>query len=438
MIRYTIAGLLSQVRGFSGPAKRLLLFSAGLGLGHGIYGLLFNLYLKKLGYDEGFVGYLGAISSVMGGAMALVAGLVSDRFGRWKMLVLGASIEALTILGVTCFTTRTWLVGLYVLLGVGFPLWLVSYNPFMAEHSREEERSQLFSVANAIWLITAMVANTVGGVLPALYGRLVGLASDSLPGYRFGLVVSFGLYLAGIVMLMAIRGEGREASVMASRRALFPLPPGEGRKLLVFTVVTALLACGSGQFFGFINLYFKEHHGASPALVGVILTGAQICGLAGLTLTPTLVRRLGKVLTVTLLQLGTVPFLIGLGLAPTLGWGILAWYGRYFLGNASGPAFDTFQMEAVPERLRATLNSLAGLPSGLAFNLFWGLSSALAGQLIVRYGYPMTYFVAAPCYLAASLLYYFYFRRYEVRGSPVLRACPKTQELPSEISPATD
>jgi len=126
-----------------------------------------------------------------------------------------------------------------------------------------------------------------------------------------------------------------------------------------------------------------------------------------------LARRLGQVRAAALAQALAMPCLVGMALAGPLWVGVAFYLGRYAIWNTGSASFDAFQMEAVPDRLRATLNSLAGIPSGVGFNLAWALGSALAGRLIVAHGYPAIFFAAIAFTLPGTAIYFLRFRHTE-------------------------
>lgn len=414
-IRKGISRYGRRISRFSPQARRVLLYSLFLGLGHAIFSLLFNLYLKQLGYNEDFIGYLSAVNGLVAGLTAIGAGMISNRLGRRRMLVMGAALEGLVLLGLTFLTARFLLLGLSAIGGLAFPLWFVSFYPFLTEHSTEEERVHLFSVVMAIWLTTGMVGTALGGKLLELYAHISHLVADSPAAYRFALSGTFFFYMLGVTALATLRDQGDGIrSEESSSSPFLSLADEALGKLVVMTLVTILIAWGAGLFFPFLNLFFKEHWSVAPGNVGLILAGAQGLGFIGTLLAPTVALRFGKVRTMTFLHLMQVPVLLGIGFLPSLWLVVPLLFARSLLKNTAGPSYDTFQMEVVPDRLRTTVSSLAGIPSGLGFNLAWAASTAVAGRLIVSYGYPITYALAAVSYLVAAIIYYLYFQRYDV------------------------
>ena len=62
--------------------------------GGGVFAVLFNLYLLEAGYRESFVGQAIAANGLGMALAAIPAGLLSDRWGRRRCLLLGAALDA--------------------------------------------------------------------------------------------------------------------------------------------------------------------------------------------------------------------------------------------------------------------------------------------------------------------------------------------------------
>jgi MFS family permease len=262
-----------------------------------------------------------------------------------------------------------------------------------------------------IWLGTAMAGNVIGGWLPGfLSGVGLAAAADSMLAYRLAATVGAALYLPGLACALALPADTDTTGDESVRQRTWPLPGGVVGILASFVAVSVLVGMGFGVYFPFVNLYFKEYLAASPGAVGLIMGAAQAAGVAGLLLAPVLARRLGKVRAVSLAQVMSMPCLLGMALAPSLWVGVAAYLGRFAIWNTGSSTFDAFQMEAVPDRLRAILSSVGGIPSGVGFNLAWALGGALGGRLIVGYGYPAIFFAAIAFTLPGTALYFFRFR----------------------------
>ena len=78
-------------------AQLFLVGNACIGFAYfGIYSLLLNLYLLRLGYDAGFIGLISAIGQIVFALACIPVGRLGERFGLLSMMRGGI---ALTVLG---------------------------------------------------------------------------------------------------------------------------------------------------------------------------------------------------------------------------------------------------------------------------------------------------------------------------------------------------
>jgi predicted MFS family arabinose efflux permease len=77
--------------------------------------------------------------------------------------------------------------------------------------------------------------------------------------------------------------------------------------------------------------------------------------------------------------------------------------------NMNQPLTSHFAMEVVRERDHAITNSLLSLSWFLA----WSVSADIGGVMIEREGYTSPLLIAAGLYIAASVLYWYFFRNVE-------------------------
>jgi MFS family permease len=168
-------------RGSPPAVRHLLWFALSVGLGRAVWSLLFNLYLRQVGFREDFIGDLNFWMALASALVAPLAGLLSNRLGRRTMLLAGAALEMIALLASVWFVQRGAIVAAMALSGIAFPLWIIAFNPLLAENTAPDERVSLFSLFNIIWLGTAMAGSLLGGWLPGLAARL-GLVPDAARG----------------------------------------------------------------------------------------------------------------------------------------------------------------------------------------------------------------------------------------------------------------
>ena len=125
----------------------------------------------------------------------------------------------------------------------------------------------------------------------------------------------------------------------------------------------------------------------------------------GFLLAPVLADRFGKIQLVVLPQRRSIPFLVLLGFSPWYGAAALAYYARMALMNMSNPVYQTFVMEHVEPKARATAASLVAMAwsSGRAF------SPTVSGYLQVEYGFGPVFVLVIVLYVIGVWLYWKFF-----------------------------
>ena len=146
---------------FSRNAKLYLLSGTLQGLGNGIWGVIFYLYLNlhEIGFQPDFIGNMSTASLIATGLIALPAGLLCERIGT-KGAILISQISILTTLAQIVALHPFALLLASLLSGLIGTIGWVASAPFMMENSQREERTLLFSVS---WTL-AMIMGVIGSL----------------------------------------------------------------------------------------------------------------------------------------------------------------------------------------------------------------------------------------------------------------------------------
>ncbi len=248
---------MSRVRQFTPNARKFLAFQFFLALNTGIYGVIFNLYLLKLGYHEDFMGVLLGVVYISAGLLALPAAMLCDRIGRRKTLLLSSALLALSLTLLYTITTREMLIFASVLYGIAIGAMAVASSPFMAENSSRDERIHLFSMNSVVMMASSILGSLAGGILPGWFAGVAGENMESMLPYRLTLYLSLAAVLLTIVPLVLIKEKNRPP---LDRRERFSLVARVIRapnvQRLVF--VNMLIGVGAGMVVPFFNVYFYK------------------------------------------------------------------------------------------------------------------------------------------------------------------------------------
>jgi MFS family permease len=138
----------------------------------GIYTVLFNLYLARLGYEPTFIGLVNASSQFALAIFALPASALGLRLGTRPTMIWGMSLvvigHAAPVLAefAPVGLRQGWLLGSYLLGGLGLALYFVNASPWVMAMTAPGERSHVFSVQAALWPLAGFVGSLIGGLLP--------------------------------------------------------------------------------------------------------------------------------------------------------------------------------------------------------------------------------------------------------------------------------
>jgi predicted MFS family arabinose efflux permease len=386
-----IASYLRKLRTFSRDARLFLITYALWGGFFGIHGVLFNLYLLRLGYGPAFVGWVNGVGRLVFGLSSLPAGAFGGRWGNRRMIVAGMCFGVLgfgLLPLVELFPValrQGWVLAAFSLGWLGGSLYVVNGNPFLMGATCPDERNHAFSVREAFMPLAGFVGSLVGGLLPALLVRAFGLSLDRPAPYRYPLLLAAALLLPGIPMLLATR----EAAVgQRQQRATQRSDVPYGTIALLAVVI---LLWSTRIEVTFYNVYLDAGLRVPTSLIGVLMAVGKALTVPSVLLFPLLLKRWGPFRSIVAGMLGMATCLLPLALLPHWGAASLGYVGATALGLIVRPAFTVYTQEIVPPRSRGLMSGASTMASGLS-------ASAMAlggGYLISAFGFPSLFLTGA-------------------------------------------
>lgn len=270
---------------------RLYLFSSAL-VGfcfYGIYTVLFNLYLLRLGYGSEFIGLANAALWVPIVLFALPAGMLGQRWGVRATLIVGAVIM-IAGLGLPPFAgllpaslRSAWILSTYPLLGLGAALYMVNGDPFLMGSTGPGDRDQAFSAMLAISPLAGFIGSIVAGLLPGVFAAALEVPLDHPASYRYPLWIAAALFALTVPAFLATDQVSFPGAGGASPGPSTP-PAQRERKAAVYVVigllalVALLRVSGENATLTFLNLYMDAGLGASTAQIGILSAVGQLVG----------------------------------------------------------------------------------------------------------------------------------------------------------------
>jgi len=394
-----------RIKSFSLNARLFLIASFAGALYHSVFGVLGNLYILQTGLTETFLGTMISATSFASVLFGLPAGLLSDRIGRRRALVLAACVAAAMQFLIILFPSAVVILIATFLGGAASAVMMVSSSPFLAENSTREERAHLFSISSASYTVSGIGGSFLGGALPVLWAKTLQAGVDSAPVYRATLLTAFVLLATAIIPYFLIQDK-RSVRTQGTSFSLRLARP----KLVGHLVVPELfMGLGAGLVIPFLNVYFAKQLEANASQIGFIFSIMSLVTTIGVLGAPLLGKKYGMVGATVLTRLLSVPLLIVIAMANNLWFAATAAWLRSALMNMSNPLVGSFTMEILEPSERATVSSILGM----TWNLGWGISARLAGHIMKTYSYSLPYFFTAILYTISAITFYRFFANRE-------------------------
>ena len=418
---------IKQFGHFQRNARLYLINNALSGVTTGILLVLYNLYLFSLGYGADFIGVVLFVGTLGAGVAIFPAGICIDRFGGKTVLIWSNLLIGFAGVGQILFRQPLPLLVSAFVAGIGAACTIVVNAPFLSMNSTPGERSHLFSLNIALGLVTTVVGNIIGGMLPEWFHSISWLMAPLPPwlrlllanqpeprSYQLSLLFAGAIALPSLIPLFMLKEKrhpplpkpsltlpGFDTSLLLSLRSIVVSP------IFFLILVQVMIGAGAGLFIPYFNIYFVQGLKAPPALFG-LLSGGATAVTALLTLTaPWLARRVGKVNSVVVTHVSSIPLLVMIGLIPLLPLAATLYLFRQGLMDMSSGVLQVYSMEAVAEQYRGVANS--GYQA--AFLVPWALMAPIGGVIITHFGYPAVFIGGALSYLLASLILWGKFSR---------------------------
>ncbi len=396
------------LRAFNRGTIIVLLVTALDSFGYfGIQGVLFNLYLLRLGLGAELIGLLIASGQLTWAAVALPAGAVGRRFGLRVALVAGGALSALGM-GLVLLVELLpgslwlpWLFGSWSILWIGAALYSVNSPPYLMHVTTAATRHQAFAAQGAVIAFMGFGGSLAGGLLPGLFAAVTGASLAQPAPYRYALWAAPLAYLLCALLWCGAQPVAPVKQAPTARASDKPLG------LFGFLVLLVLLQTASeGAMLTFGNVYLDLHLGVPTVLIGTILAAGQLLSVVGILAVPYLLRRHGAPTTLLWTTLGLGATLLPLALVKSWLPATLGLIGIILLSAMNGPLRTVFSQEIVLPRWRTTTSAL--LTIGMA--LGWASAAALGGYLIAQRGFSPLFLISAGLALVAALLLLGYLR----------------------------
>ncbi len=354
-----------------------------------------GIYVKEIGYDEAVVGGLLSLRRFSVAGSAVVMALLASRFGRRNALAFALTTISLSAI-LMVSTKNIWFMQLMCITsGIGQSTLMTFEAPFLFSKTNEETRIHAFSASFSAKNAAFMIGSLITGLLADVFATM--FLADYL-GVRYALYVVSLSSLVALIPLFLIKGEKtrNEQKIEFSK-----IKDVYSVKLVKMLSYTMIIGFGAGTIVPFFGIYLKYMLDLSDSGVGSILAIAQMGTVLGGLIVPYLMSRFGRYQLVTMLQMGSIPFLILIGVPMNIVLVSLAFFFRSSLMNMAQPILQNLYMELADDTYRPLISSLRSTTNNLAR----ALGILLGGFMMEHISYNSPYAVTIGCYLVGTILF---------------------------------
>jgi MFS family permease len=420
VLKEQIKDYLEHIRLFSSNARWYLLASFFMGFGYSIFGLLLNLYLKQLGYQEGTIGSILSASSLGTVLIAIPAAIFVDHMKIKRVLLLATSLSSASFIAMA-LSSGVWPLRLLSgYAGAMFTVHWVATSPFFMRNSTPRERSYLYGVNMALETTSGFFGTLIGGMVPRY---LLDHGVALLYGYRYTLIGGVVLALISLVFYAMLKsakptrsGRLRLAEYFGAR---------DWRTVIKIITPHFLVGMGAGLVIPFLNLYFLNRFHLPSDQIGRIFSFGALFTAVGFLAGPVIAKRIGLIKTTVITQFLSIPFFLILAFTHNLHLAIFGFLFRGSLMNLAWPLYNNFAMEMVPDDQRAGTNSVIQL----AWNASWMISANVGGHIIQNFGFTAVMLITVGLYVLSTSLAWIFFRRQDMIGRAAAALMIPSEEI---------
>ncbi len=379
----------------------------------GIYPLLYNLYLLRLGYNTEFVGLANATGALCFALSSLPSGMLGGRWGSRFTMVVGICVSVagfglLSQAELISSGTRDYFILISYSLGVmGIALFIVNGTPYLMGITSPVERDPVFAMQAALMPFSGFVGSMLGGIVPDYLAGVLDVSLAQPVVYRYTLSVGVLCLIPAVFALLATqdiqverkREEGGNGDV--SNAPALPLAA-----IVITSLISVLHVAGEAAARTFFNVYMDKGLNISLSLISVQLAAGQLLAVPAALSLPFFSARLGIRRMVFLVTVFTAIFLFFMALVSNWIVAGLCLVGIMAMASLRRSAFAIFHQELVPVRWRTAMSGAIAMMSGVGY-------SAMAlggGYMIPIAGYSSLFLTGAVLTGMGAFLFWICFR----------------------------
>ncbi len=411
--------LFVMLKQLNANTKKFLLSTLLFGFSFSVWDLFFNLYILSLGFSKDMLGLIRSATPLSALILGLPLGLLSDRIGRRKSMIIGLLIGFAGMLIEIRILNPVFIFVFGLIQGAGIMLYRVAQPPFMMATSKKENQALVFSLNFGLLTMASTIGNLIAGQVPGWIETGLSLVQGSAESYRW--VITAGILVAAtsLIPILLLR-ESESAQIQSSA----PIPLRKmirkiGARPMVrqLMLINLLIGFGAAILIPYLNVFLREKFAINDNLLGVIFSLSSLLVFLGSVISPWLIKiTRSRIIPTVATQGASVVFLFTLGFSPLMWLASLSLLMRTVLMQMSSPLLENFAMQVSPPEEQGAISAVRGVgwQTGQTFGIF------ISGLVQTRFGFPPLFIATGFLYSLAIALTWFFFRPAERKSDGII------------------
>jgi len=363
--------------------------------------------MTRGGYGTVFVGLILTLTGLIAVLTVIPFGLLADRFGRKRMMTIGAvaNVGWGAALAATMFvpglaSQPELYIAVAVIAGIAEGAFFSTWGALLADSAAAARRTAVFGLSFFFSQLAGGLGNLLGSF--ADYTFTSGIAQLGVAyGATFAIATSVSALALPLLAATRVREERAPRGSGASM-----LPKKSRGVISKFLVSNLIIGFGAGIVIPLFTLWFFLRFGLGETYTGPLLAVSAVVNAFAFLVAPALADRYGLVRTIVTVSGVATVLLVLIPQVPSLAAVGVLFVARNALMNMTWPVSSAFLMNTVHPSER----SAASAVTGAAFRLPFAVSTTL-GAALLQIDLSLPFFVTGVFYTVGTGAFWVFFRR---------------------------
>lgn len=310
-------------------------------------------YLSHVGYSVAEIGALQTLLTLAAFASELPSGILAERFGSQKVMIVGHLLIAVYIISMLCNIGYVALILGFVSYGIGLSLISGSDQTLLHATNPEQSYQHKIGIFEAISILGLAISSVIGGYLTTVSWEAIFCIELITQAIAIGL-----LLLIRVNTCRQVLADEKKMTIKQSLIELINVLKSPKTSLIVITI--SLFQSSMSVLLNFVQLLFGDKH-ISPFLSSIIITvGFVFSAIASLSIEK-ISNKIGNLVSITVFMGVTVLALLsflGNGVVLIVAAFILLRFGFEFVDTSLNVIMQEHSTDAVRTSVISSVNTL--------------------------------------------------------------------------------